>query len=65
MDHLIDIEIEDARWLEALPDAAAIVETGVTAALNAGQAACRASARRDRPPKTSCATTGRAHRQGL
>jgi len=36
MDHLIDIEIEDARWLEALPDAAAIVETGVTAALNAG-----------------------------
>jgi len=35
MDHLIDIEIEDERWLDALPEAQALVNTGVAAALNA------------------------------
>ncbi|MGN6422240.1 MAG: rRNA maturation RNase YbeY [Asticcacaulis sp.] len=35
IEHLIDIEIEDERWLEALPDAQNLVESGVTAALNA------------------------------
>lgn len=35
IDHLIDIEIEDERWLDVLPDAQALVTQGVTAALNA------------------------------
>lgn len=32
---LIDIEVEDEAWLSALPDAHAVVETGVFAALKA------------------------------
>lgn len=35
MDPLIDIEIEDDGWLDALPDAVVVVEAGVTAALRA------------------------------
>lgn len=35
MDPLIDIEIEEDGWLDALPDAIAVVETGVAAALKA------------------------------
>ncbi|ESQ90529.1 hypothetical protein ABAC460_08560 [Asticcacaulis sp. AC460] len=35
MDPLIDIEIEEDGWLDALPDAIAVVETGVVAALKA------------------------------
>ncbi len=32
---LIDVEIEDDSWLDALPDAASVMETGVRAALTA------------------------------
>lgn len=32
---LIDVEIEDDSWLEALPEAEAVVETGIRAALKA------------------------------
>jgi probable rRNA maturation factor len=35
MEPLIDIEIEDDGWLDVLPDAQAVVETGVAAALAA------------------------------
>ena len=35
MEPLIDIEIEEDGWLDALPDAVDVVETGVTAALKA------------------------------
>ncbi|MBW8734183.1 MAG: rRNA maturation RNase YbeY [Asticcacaulis sp.] len=35
MDPLIDIEIEDDGWLDVLPDAREVVETGVAAALAA------------------------------
>jgi len=35
MEPLIDIEIEEDGWLDVLPDAHTVVETGITAALNA------------------------------
>lgn len=35
MEPLIDIEIEEDGWLDALPDAVTVVETGVAAALKA------------------------------
>ncbi|ESQ75898.1 rRNA maturation RNase YbeY [Asticcacaulis sp. AC402] len=35
MEPLIDIEIDDDGWLDALPDAVAVVESGVSAALKA------------------------------
>ncbi len=34
---LIDIEVEDDRWLDMLPDVHDVVETGVTAALKAAK----------------------------
>lgn len=37
MEPLIDIEIEDDRWLDALPDVSEIVETGIAAALKAAK----------------------------
>lgn len=33
--HLIDIEVEEDGWLDVLPDARSVVETGILAALNA------------------------------
>ena len=35
MEPLIDVEIEDDGWLDVLPDAVTVIETGVTAALKA------------------------------
>ncbi len=35
MEPLIDIEVEEDGWLDALPDVQAVVETGVSAALKA------------------------------
>ena len=37
MEPLIDIEIEDERWLDTLPDVSEIVETGIAAALKAAK----------------------------
>ncbi len=37
MDPLIDIEIEEEGWLDALPDVVSVVETGVSAALRAAK----------------------------
>lgn len=37
MEPLIDIEVEDERWLDALPDAQDVVELGVSAALKAAK----------------------------
>lgn len=37
MEPLIDIEIEDDRWLDILPEVSEIVETGITAALKAAK----------------------------
>lgn len=37
MEPLIDIEIEDERWLDTLPDVSEIVETGISAALKAAK----------------------------
>ena len=37
IEHLVDVEVEAEDWLDLLPDAVAVVTTGVTAALNAGK----------------------------
>jgi len=34
-EHLVDVEVEAEDWLDSLPDAVAVVTTGVVAALNA------------------------------
>ncbi len=37
MEPLIDIEVEDERWLDALPDVREIIATGIAAALEAAR----------------------------
>ena len=35
MEHLVDVEVEDERWLEVLADAPAVIESAIAAALSA------------------------------